>query len=114
MTTREVDILGAMYTVVTDATEKDFPHLRDADGYCDFYGKVIVVKEWSDRWENEGDTPAKRNYLDKVLRHEIVHAMIHESGMSDMARDERVVEWVAIQSGKLFRLFDEMEVLDNV
>ena len=41
----KVKILGTEYEIVMDAEEKDYPILKDADGYADFTIKKIVVKK---------------------------------------------------------------------
>ena len=46
----------------------------------------------------------------KVLRHEIIHAFMHESGLgenSTYARDEELVDWIAFQFSKMLKAFEE-------
>ena len=53
------------------------------------------------------------------LRHEIIHAFFNESGLSDnsfeftgaWAKNEEMVDWLAIQSPKIFRVFQELDIL---
>ena len=54
----------------------------------------------------------------KVLRHEIIHAFLYESGMWNNSgstncwgMDETITDWIAIQSPKLFRAFKEADCL---
>ena len=59
-----------------------------------------------------------KEYRKKVLRHEIVHAFLYESGMwcnsgaSDAwGTDETIVDWIAIQSPKIFKAFEEADCI---
>lgn len=54
----------------------------------------------------------------RVLRHEIIHAFFNESGLSDdsnnvtaWAKNEEMVDWFAIQSPKVFKVFQELDIL---
>ena len=65
-------------------------------------------------------------YQRKVIRHEIIHAFLYESGLwqssfncKAWAQNEEMVEWFAIQSPKIFRAFreagvDDFEEVSNV
>ena len=52
-------------------------------------------------------------------RHEIIHAFLHESGLaanslnhySAWAENEEMVDWFAIQSPKIFKVFQELDIL---
>lgn len=56
-------------------------------------------------------------YQRKVVRHEIVHAYLEESGLSanfemkPLGIPETIVDWVAIQAPKMFKTFKELNVL---
>lgn len=106
----KINILGTDYEVVLNAQEKDYPILEGADGYCDFAVKRIVVAEMLD----EEDAGSNVEYCQqKVIRHEIVHAFMYESGLdvcSEWGRDETLIDWIAIQSPKMIMLFEELEV----
>lgn len=57
--------------------------------------------------------------MKKTLRHEIIHAFLTESGLhgntynvdGGWAMNEEMVDWFAIQSPKIMRVFEELEVL---
>lgn len=108
MAKETVTVLGVEYEIIRDKGGKDWPILEDADGYTDFTTKKIVLKELKSTpttWEN---MPA---YESTVLRHEIVHAFLHESGLdsnSDWARNEEIVDWIAIQFPKMLTSFKEV------
>lgn len=100
----KIDILGTPYEIIYRGQEAD-QKLEDADGYCDFYAHKIVVR---DGIEGDGNTTEQIDaYQEKVLRHEIVHAALYESGLAHetWAVNEEIVDWIAIQAPKLFEVF---------
>lgn len=106
----KVNVLGREYEIVI-GEEKDYPHLKEANGYCDFtIGRIVVEK-----MEVEEDTWQDMVfYTNKVIRHELVHAFLHESGLavnSDWAYNEELVDWIAIQLPKMAEVFEEIEVM---
>ena len=66
-----------------------------------------VIKLLLNLEENKDDIDQMRNLQDyekKILRHEIIHAFLYESGLDinshdidQWARDEEMVDWMAIQ-----------------
>ena len=59
-----------------------------------------------------------KEYKKKVLRHEIIHAFLYESGLWNNSGDakswgwnEEITDWIAIQSPKLFKAFKEADCL---
>lgn len=106
----KVNVLGTEYTIIKNAKESEYPILKNADGYCDFSVKKIVISEMEkdeDSWES------LEAYENKVIRHELVHAYLYESGLdnnSGWARDETIIDWIAIQLPKLASLFEELKV----
>lgn len=106
---RIVSVLGVPYSIYEGNT-LDFPDLCDVDGYCDTTIKQIVVSDMS---ETEGKPGAKADlahYQRKVIRHELIHAMLFEAGLScnsPWAENEEAVDWIAIQFPKLVDLFNQ-------
>ena len=56
--------------------------------------------------------------MKKQLRHEIVHAFLSESGLQanyehykQFGHEEPIVDWFAIQSTKIFKVFKELDIL---
>ena len=90
-------ILGTKYEIVRKKREDD-PKLVENDGYCDPTSKIIVIVD--------GYTPDINNvsdlsvYDNNVLRHEIIHAFLHESGLRNYSADETLVDWLAVQFPK--------------
>lgn len=108
-------ILGTPYTI-KEQSEKQNPKLKDADGICEQYSKEIVL---ADYLRNPTDVMTIENaeeYRKKVLRHEIIHAFLGESGLrcnSEWAENEEMVDWFAIQFEKIYRAFVEVGALEG-
>ena len=100
-----INILGTDYLVA--------PGLKDAesDGDVNFYNKTINVRDQKDLFGGDGTDQEKRKRMKEVFRHEITHAMLFESGFEEFAYNEELVNWFAIQSPKLFKLFQKLDVL---
>ena len=112
----KVNILGTEYDIKFGNEEK-YPLLEGIDGYCDFPTKEIVV---DDMKTSEGQVAAKGNlkdYQKTVLRHENIHGFMEESGLSGnfehktIGIEETTVDWFAIQSPKIFKVFTELDLL---
>lgn len=101
----KIDVLGTEYSVEESDVNND-PKLEDCDGYCDTSTKSIVTDSLQKkRIDSKGDM---ESYKRSVLRHELIHAMLYESGLSSSswARNEELVEWIAIQYPKMSRIFN--------
>lgn len=109
MEKKTVNILGTEYTVVECEKSED-KRLCDCDGFCEKTTKEIVVtKETKDSELTNWDW-----YRRKILRHEVIHAFFMESGLrshSDFAENEVLIDWLAIQSPKIFKVFQELDIL---
>jgi hypothetical protein len=110
----KIKILGEEWTI-EERNESEDPALADFDGYCDSSVRKIVVDGQNARKE---DLTAKRDLLwfkRKVYRHEIVHAFLEESGLSESsfwATNEEMVDWIALQFPKLLRAFTDAGCLE--
>ena len=105
---RVVSVLGTPYTIFVGTTI-DFPDLSDCDGYCDTTIKRIVVSDMSEAEGRPGAKADLNHYKRKVIRHELIHAILFESGLSNnsWAENEELVDWIAIQFPKLEALFQQ-------
>ena len=106
-----IDVLGTKYTV-TEASVDEDKRLVGYDGYCDKTDKRIVVTKVSPDCDL-GDFAA---YQKKLIRHEIIHAFLFESGLHenwrhDEGHDEAYVDWIAVQFPKLLVAFNEADAL---
>ncbi len=109
-----IEILGTDYQVLFRKAEND-KHLENYDGYFDFTRKLIVVGIFEEDSMSVGKLEL---YQKKVLRHEIIHAFLYESGLwenssksESWAQSEEMTDWFAIQSPKLFKVFEELDLL---
>lgn len=109
---KRVNILGTTYTIEYKAREKDIL-LETYDGYCDkTTHKIVVLLQ-----PNDSDLECWEEYSKKTLRHEIIHAFMFESGLAEnwehksFGQDETAVDWFAIQSPKIYKVFEELECI---
>lgn len=111
MTERRIDILGEEWKVL-EATPKEFPKLAmSVDGYADASIKTIVIDDMtmlSEKGDPEMAQADLGQYKKKLIRHELVHAFLEESGLacettSEWALNEEMVDWIAIQLPKICR-----------
>lgn len=113
----KINVLGTDYRIFKHRQEEN-KRLSNKDGFCDPYAKEIVVLKCED---NKDDIDSARNlkfYENKILRHEIIHAFLYESGLDinshdieQWARDEEIVDWIAIQFSKIAKIFQELDIL---
>lgn len=105
-----VTVLGQAYEIVYRKSWED-PKLGEASGYLEPYTKRIVMDDFeTDPMTVEDPERFKR----KVLRHEIVHAFLEESGLgenSDWARNEEMVDWIARQGKKIHDAWEAVGAL---
>lgn len=107
MEKRTINILGTEYEAQIGVELKDEPRLKDCDGFTDFTTKKIFIGKFIQDGKSFSDL---ETYTRKVIRHEVVHAFLFESGLdvnSDWARNEELVDWIAIQSPKLNKVFQD-------
>ena len=105
-----VTVLGTQYTILI-IEEDDYRFNREADGWCDTQAKEILIFNYKQSAESVKDLKA---YQRKVLRHEIIHAFLYESGLWQnaygskcWAQNEEMIDWLAIQEPKIHKAFKE-------
>lgn len=109
----KITILGTEYLVERRSAMDDIK-LQEADGYCDTNLKLIVVQDIEDF---KDDTNSKGNLEItemKVLRHELIHAFLYESGLCEQscwAVNEEMIDYFAIQFPKLVRVMNDLTLL---
>lgn len=102
----KVNILGTEYTIKT-IERIDDSRLDENDGICDdSVGEIVLAKI-----ERDGDSKSDLEAVSrKVLRHEIIHAFLSESGLAEnsyWAQNEELVDWIAIQGPKIYKAWQE-------
>ena len=103
-----INVLGTEYTVEEHNDTED-ALLKKLDGYCDKTSKRIVVTKRTD----DCDLDDFEVYRKKVLRHEIIHAFLFESGLHEnfkhpeWGHDETTIDWFAVQFPKMVKVFEQ-------
>ena len=105
---KTISVLGTEYTIIW----KEYGE-QDIDGETDFSCQKIYLRK--DNVNEIGD------FLElqiKVLRHEIIHAFMYESGLGSnwkhdcqIGHDETVIDWFAIQSPKIYKVYEQLGIL---
>lgn len=107
----KVNILGQEYEIIKQTKEEN-PKLEDSYAICEIHSKKIVMD--SEIGKNEKMAVERLDLFEnKVLRHEIIHAFLAESGLDgncDYARNEELVDWIAYQVPKMWKVFHELGV----
>lgn len=108
----DINILGTVYTISIKSPEED-TYLDGIYGYCDFMTKSIVLRELD---EFKSDMKAMKSQYETNLRHEIMHAFLYESGLDSSsidgwARNEEMIDYMAIQLPKIFKVMCECKIL---
>ena len=108
----KIDVLGTEYDVSVLKRDED-KALQTCDGYCDKTSKKIVVKAE----DEDNELEIYSVYLKKIMRHEIIHAFLFESGLHEnykketWGHDETMVDWFAVQFPKLMTAFKAADCL---
>lgn len=116
-----ISILGTEYTITVKKYDDDETFdRRTLAGYCDDMTKQIVVCDMTTYkgWEDEPKETAVLAQKE-TIRHEIVHAFLSESGLSDCssavdgpwAKNEEMVDWFAFQGPKIYKAWTEAGAL---
>lgn len=108
-----IDVLGTEYTIEQRTKDTD-PFLSRIDGYCDKTSKLIVIT----KKEKDCELANFEVYRKKILRHEIIHAFLFESGLHEnwtheMGHDETYVDWIAVQFPKILKAFQKLGAVTN-
>ena len=113
---KRVDVMGTTYKILF-RSEVQEPRLKPNWGFIDFHTKEIYVRNDIDK---EGEDTCKNlvDFKKKVLRHEIIHAYLYESGLREnsnstmaWADNEEMVDWIAIQFPKILKTYQELGVI---
>ena len=112
---RIINVMGTDIRVEFRKSADD-KNLSHADGYFDHSTGLIVVLIPE---PDDNTVEDLERYQKRVLRHELMHAFLHESGLSinsagvdAWASNEEMVDRFAIQSPKIFRVFQKEGLLD--
>lgn len=110
----KVSVLGTEYTVIKDASKADYVQLHDCYGFNDETSKTIVIGGLVP-CEEKDDLYDTKIFENKVLRHEIIHAFLNESGLaecSEWARNEEMIDFFARQIDKINKAIEDCKSSD--
>lgn len=117
----KVNILGTEYGIEVHKISED-KIMKDNNfcGYCCDDEPLIVIADTNEEEYFKNYTDKEKKLFYKVtLRHEITHAFFNESGLQNSsnryegawARNEEMVDWIAIQFPKMMKAFEEVGCL---
>lgn len=115
---KSVNILGTKYAIRKVSYGQDeYMDKMHFGGYCDGTMKEIVILNLTTvpEWKNTPKEVAERREKE-TIRHEIIHAFLNESGLGwnslpieqAWAKNEEMVDWIAIQYPKISKVFREL------
>lgn len=113
--TCQVSVLGTEYHIWLDVPESEDDVLKECSGYCDKTSHRIAICEK----EKDANLDDYMAYRKQVMRHEIIHAFLFESGLgADAAwyvvgqeHPEQTVDWLARQFPKMIKAFQTVGAL---
>lgn len=112
---QKIKVLGIEYKIYFTNEGKE-PRIKNVWGFCDFHTREIMIR---DDIEKEGEDTCKNlvDFKKKVLRHEIIHAFLYESGLREnskssmaWAENEEMVDWIAIQFPKILEVYKKLGI----
>lgn len=101
----KVNILGTEYRVFFDLESEE------SDGEARFYKKEIHLRPVEKMLDNESSYEEKVQRAKEVYRHELIHCALFEMGADEWGRDESLINLLAINSPKIFKIFQELDIL---
>lgn len=116
-----VDVLGTKYKIEIRSVENDkFLKEKGCDGYCSEFEKLIVIADLKTFPGSEYATETELiNQQKHILRHELVHAFLNESGLTTCSnvwngpwpKNEEMVDFFAVQIPKIIEAFKWCECI---
>lgn len=101
-----VDILGERYEVKF-TSELNEPELDGYAGLCKSLSKEILINTDIHTLKDENDD-ISRLFANDTVRHELVHAFLNESGLTQYSYDETLVEFIAMQLPKINKVVEKL------
>lgn len=102
-----VNVLGTEYKI--KISNKDDPKMENASGYFEGVAKEIYLNKTMFTTKDPLVIRGfQTKYWKKVLRHELIHAFIYESGLDECcewANNEEMIDWLARQFPKMVKCF---------
>ena len=120
MTEIKLEVLGTVYTIKEAMYQDDLMfEENNCDGYTNAITKEIALCVSTTHPCHKGLSGAEHLMLRKeILRHEIVHAFLDESGLRSSAcgtecwpQNEEMVDWIALQGPKIYAAWKKADAL---
>ena len=113
---KTVDILGSKWTI---KYVDDDPAFEQANGFANDAAREIVIENVKTSDDPLSfDMQSQYNNQKRVLRHELIHAYLYESGLGDSSNscdawavNEEMVDWFARNIPKMIITFKELKCL---
>jgi len=105
-----INILGTDYEIKENCNIDEYTALQDNEAYTDFTTKEIIIGEYGEEYNSVKNL---EYHIKKVKRHEILHALLYESGLdcnTDWATNEEIVDWIAMQYPKMKQIFKKLDI----
>ena len=115
-----INILGSKWTIevvkfAKSAVLKD----KDAAAIARQYCRTITISDGGDK--KLASPEEIDNRFKHILRHEIVHAFLTESGLAACGaqsrtpwpKNEEMVDWIAKQLPKISKVYEELDILED-
>lgn len=116
-----INVLGTDYEICKKKYKEESRFEKDdIDGYCNGLSKKIVYCDMKTHPNFESESEEALEACEKeILRHEVFHAFLNESGLADntmhfdggWSRNEEMIDWFAIQSPKIFKVYQKINIL---
>lgn len=107
----KINILGTEYAVKVIDPESDTKLKGQRDGYTDTSIKECVIDNMLE--ESPSSKANLHEYRKAVIRHELIHAFLYESGLdaASWATNEEMIDWFALQAPKMLKAFEEADAM---
>lgn len=114
-----ITVLGCEYQI-TVVQHDQYKTCEGCDGWTDPYSKKIFLIDQTANPDCDPIATDPAGRMKQVLRHEIVHAFLNESGlvynsnfsMQGWATNEEMVDWIAWNGEKLYQAWKEAGLVD--
>ncbi|WP_304341603.1 hypothetical protein [Metaclostridioides mangenotii] len=107
----KVNVLGTEYTIVERKLNGD-SKLERLNAYCDTSIKLIVIRDVKEVEDDEDSQEDLQVYKSRLLRHELIHAFLFESGLDDdWVINEQMIDFFAMQFEKMAEAFGSVGAL---
>lgn len=115
----KVNVMGQEYQIIK-VNHDQYKTCVGADGWNDLYGKKIYYVDPETDPDSDPIATSPEELVKQVLKHEIVHAFLVESGLAfsshstsgAWAMNEEMVDWIAWNGEKLHKAWKEAGLVD--